>query len=1183
MHQNCKLCQCEPVYSPICFPEQVSINRIDGLASGSAFQVDKDTITYRATSYFGITSTCSFTVSVLPALICPRDTTVNTDPNSCTAVFNYSIPGSACGSINVNQTDGFISGTALGVGTTVNSFTFTDENNNTSSCSFTVNVVNTNPPIVNCPANINVNVNPLNCGTTNVTYNTPYVTNACNNMYTISRIAGLASGVNYPLGNTLNTYTVTDDQGRKDTCSFTVTVKDNIAPILICLSSVVYLDPGQCTKIVNYSLPSASDRCSAVTLTRTSGKASGSAFSAGNNAITYKAVDQAGNSTSCTFYVNVVDDQPPTITCPPNITVSGNYNSNGYCGSIVTFNLPVGSDNCTGSLIQRIEGPGSGAFFPVGKDAVVYRITDSAGLSDSCRIIVTVNPCATAPVAKCKNISVYPGVNCQANILGTQVDNGSTDMENNIVSYILAPAGPFFSGNHSVVLTVKDAGGLSSTCNATIEVLDTIAPSILCPTNIVVNTNPGICGAVVNYSVSSNDNCPGQTVNRTAGQSSGTFFPKGLTTNTFLVTDVRGNTASCSFTVRVNDTVKPTITCNAPVVVSNNAGQCGAIVNYVITSTDNCPGQYVSRTAGLPSGSLFPKGITTNTFMVKDSSGNTATCSFTVTVNDTAKPTITCVAPVVVSNNPGQCGAIVNYVITSTDICPGQYVSRTAGFPSGSLFPKGITTNAFVVTDSSGNTATCSFTVTVNDNENPVISCPASAIRFTNTGLCSYKVQNTEFNASATDNCAVTSLTYVLTGATTGSGTGTMQTLKDVLLARGTTTVTLTAKDSANNMVSCSFTVIVKDDQNSTNYIIYASEEVEFGEYNYIGGDVGVTAASGKAKFKKNSVLDPFSITAVNINVDLPASVNNRILSPATGGPTPPFMAYNGNTTGLSNLEVTVNGTLNGNWKDVKVKKGITCAINGINFGKITIEEGAKVTFTAAVINLIEMDVQKGKKEDNILTVVNFSNPASVKVKDKVAIGDDCHVNVGGPKVTFYMGDNDGDDEEFKVEGKNSQVTANIMIPKGKLHVHGGNNIARPTLMTGWYIIEKLESHEKYIYWNKYSCSILNFSNDQQSSQLMIKPGVPAMIATLSTQPKDEFQVNAYPIPTAYEFNIQVISKSTEPVTVRILDLTGKVLSVHAQTKANSFRVGEKLISGTYIAEVIQGANRKTVKLVKMN
>jgi large repetitive protein len=918
------------------------------------------------------------------------------------------------------------------------------------------------------------------------------------------------------------------------------------------------------------------DNCGPVSLS-----ASQSIFTCANvgpNNVVITVKDQFGNTSSCTAVVNVVDNIAPTISCPAPIVRN---NEIGVCGATVTYTV-TSSDNCSGQVVTQTAGLPSGSVFPVGVTTNTFVVTDLSGNTATCSFTVKVNDTEN-PTISCNAPIVVGNDEGQCGAIVTYtVTSGDNCPGQTVAQTTGLPSGSFFpKGTTTNTFVVTDASGNIATCSFTVTVNDTENPTISCNAPIVVGNDEGQCGAIVTYAVTSGDNCPGQTVAQTTGLPSGGFFPKGTTTNTFVVTDASGNIATCSFTVTVNDTENPTISCNAPIVVGNDEGQCGAIVTYAVTSGDNCPGQTVAQTAGLPSGGFFPKGTTTNTFVVTDASRNTSTCSFTVTVNDNQNPVITCPGAIVRNNDANQCGAVVTYTIGSSDNCPGQTVAQTAGLPSGSFFPKGTTTNTFVVTDASGNTSTCSFTVTVNDNQNPVITCPASAIRLTNGGLCTYKVQSTEFNATATDNCGVTSLTYVLSGATSGSGTS----LTDVLLTRGTTTVTWTAIDAANNPISCSFNVVVNDDQNATDFMIYAQREVNFDEYHYIGGDVGVTNVKGKADFKKNSVLDPYRITAKNINVQTPSAVNNRTFSPATGGPNPTFFPYNGNTTGLSNITVSTSTTLNGNWKDVTVKKGITATITGNNFGKISIEEGAVVTFTASVINLQELKIEKGKKNVNVLTIVNFANPASVKVKDKVTIEDDTRVNVGGPKVTFYAGDNTGGDEKFEVKGENSQVTANIMVPVGKLHVHGGNDISRPIIMTGWYIIEKLDGHGKYVYWNKYDCS-----NPAPSMQFVNKVEEiknPIVIAPAPVEPKaskELFKANVYPNPSAVEFTLQVISSSNEPIWVRIIDMNGVVRSLNkVLSKTNIIKVGASLASGTYIAEVSQGKNKQVIKLVKLN
>ena len=93
-------------------------------------------------------------------------------------------------------------------------------------------------------------------------------------------------------------------------------------------------------------------------------------------------------------------------------------------------------------------------------------------------------------------------------------------------------------------------------------------------------------------------------------------------------------------------------------------------------------------------------------------------------------------------------------------------------------------------------------------------------------------------------------------------------------------------------------------------------------------------------------------------------------------------------------------------------------------------------------------------------------------------------------------------------------------------------------------------------------------------------------ITTQSIMPenvKEEFRVNVYPNPSAGAFRIQVISNSIEPVSVKVMDLSGKVLTVNSSVVKGYIVLGNELKGGTYIAEVIQGTSRQVIKLVKVN
>ncbi|MDB6076136.1 MAG: hypothetical protein JWO89_3776, partial [Verrucomicrobiaceae bacterium] len=145
-----------------------------------------------------------------------------------------------------------------------------------------------------------------------------------------------------------------------------------------------------------------------------------------------------------------------------------------------------------------------------------------------------------------------------------------------------------------------------------------------------------------------------------------------------------------------------------------------AKVAFAVSAADNCPGATVST--NLPSGTVFPKGTTTVTATAKDTSGNTVSKSFTVTVNDNENPVLTVPANIVVNNDLGKCSAVVTFTVSATDNCPG--VTSSTDVASGTAFPKGTTTVKASGKDTTGNTVIKTFTVTVNDNESPVLSCP---------------------------------------------------------------------------------------------------------------------------------------------------------------------------------------------------------------------------------------------------------------------------------------------------------------------------------------------------------------------------------------------------------------------------------------------------------------------------
>jgi len=255
-----------------------------------------------------------------------------------------------------------------------------------------------------------------------------------------------------------------------------------------------------------------------------------------------------------------------------------------------------------------------------------------------------------------------------------------------------------------------DASGNFRTKTMYVVVRDTIKP-VIAGVPISANITPvaGACSATVTWAMpAAFDNCSAVL---TSSAQSGSVFAVGTHTVTWTATDLSGNIRTASLTFTVADQQAPVFT-SVPSTITRYAtnAQCNVLVSWpAITATDNCGTPTV--TTSLASGSVFALGTTAVTATATDAAGNVTSASFNVVVLDTIKPVWTSVPQNVVS---GSCAATISYLLpTATDNCTGVTVVQTAGLPSGSVFPIGVTTNTFVATDASGNAITTSFTVTV--------------------------------------------------------------------------------------------------------------------------------------------------------------------------------------------------------------------------------------------------------------------------------------------------------------------------------------------------------------------------------------------------------------------------------------------------------------------------------------
>jgi gliding motility-associated-like protein len=758
-------------------------------SSQDLLNVAAGTYNVTVTDAHSCTATASVTITTVldvtpPVITCPGDQTGNTSSTTCTythsgtawnatatdncvvSSLTYLLSGATVTTVPASN----LNGQVFNKGVTTVTWTATDGLGNSVSCSYTVTISDaTAPSIISCGGSTqNINVDAGQCNYTQT--GTAWDATASDNCGVVSLTATLTgvttasglttlTGVDFNKGATLVTWTATDPAGLTATCSFTITVIDNINPtILTCgTTQSVNVDVGQCnyTQTGNAWNATASDNCAVVSLTATLSGATtatglttlaGVDFNKGATLVTWTATDAAGLTATCTFTITVIDNIDPAIlSCGITTSVTVNANS-GLC----TYTQPTSAwnasatDNCSAvtlsySLSGVTTGTGTslaGQTFNLGLTTVTWTATDGSGNTDQCSFTVTVVDVQLPTILSCgaigDQIRNTDAGQCNYTQTGTGWDATASDnCSVASLTYTLTGATTgtgsslqnidFNLGTTVVTWTATDGSGNIRTCSFEVLVTDNQFPAITtCGAgNQTVSADNGVCTFTQTsdaWNAIATDNCTVSTLTYSlAGATTGTgitlngvTFNLGATVVTWTATDNSNNVTTCTYTITVIDDQDPGIAnCPADITVGVDAGDCGAIVSWTPpTITDNCTYSY---TVSNDPGDTFPVGTTTVTYTATDGSGNVSVCSFDVTVQDDELPTISC------SSNIASCDPLITFAVPVTaDNCGVQTVTQTAGLPSGSNFPVGTTTNVYQVTDIHGNTATCSFTVTIH-------------------------------------------------------------------------------------------------------------------------------------------------------------------------------------------------------------------------------------------------------------------------------------------------------------------------------------------------------------------------------------------------------------------------------------------------------------------------------------
>nr|XP_054770575.1 hyalin-like [Lytechinus pictus] len=452
--------------------------------------------------------------------------------------------------------------------------------------------------------------------------------------------------------------------------------------------------------------------------------ASGSFFQVGPPVtVTYTGIDIRGNIATCNFIVSVtaVDSTPPVVICPQDITQTVEI---GTASTQVFFNSPsVSDDSGSFSLVQASHQPGNS--FTTGTTIVTYTYTDASQNSASCSFAINIITADTIPPVVICPLDVTQTVE-----IGTsprQVFFDVPNVSDNSGSFSLVqashqPGASFPTGSTTVTYTYTDGSQNSASCSFQVNIIavDNTPPVIQnCPSPLNVVIDFGATSGVVGWpTVFATDNS-GQVDILRRSHNNGDIFTVGSTPVTIEFTDPSGNTALCSFSVTVTaeaDNIPPVVICPADVTQTVELGTSSRQVFFDVPNVSDNSGSFSLVQASHQSGNSFTTGTTTVTYTYADGSGNTASCSFVINIIavDTTPP--------IIQNCPPQLSEEIDFGATSSVVAwPFVFASDNSGqadilrrsHNNGDIFPLGTTDVTIEFTDPSGNTALCSFSVTV--------------------------------------------------------------------------------------------------------------------------------------------------------------------------------------------------------------------------------------------------------------------------------------------------------------------------------------------------------------------------------------------------------------------------------------------------------------------------------------
>jgi RHS repeat-associated protein len=608
------------------------------------------------------------------------------DPNGDTLI--YSLQISPAGML-IDSNTGLITWTPTSTGD-VNVTVLVDDNNGeTDTQSFVINVTDNTSPVVTPPADITIEATgPM----TTVSLGTATATDLVDG--TLTPTADNTGP--FSVGIHTITWSATDAAGNTGTATQIITVTDTTHPVITEPPDMLFEATGPTTS-VNLGTATAIDLVDGV-LTPTPSNTG--PFSVGFHSITWQAIDSSGNGAAALQSIIIRDSTAPIVTAPADITIEATGAT-----TIVSLGTATASDLVDGALTPTVDNSGP---FAVGVHTITWSASDTAGNVGSTTQTVTVTDTTAPTVTSPADITIEATGATTTVTLGTPT---ATDLVDGVLTPTADNTGPFTVGAHTVTWSATDTAGNIGLATQMVIVTDTTAPTVTPPADITIEAT-GATTTVTLGTVTATDLIDGTltpTVDNTGP------FAVGIHTITWSATDTAGNVGNATQTVTVTDTTAPTVT--PPTDITIEATGATTIVSLgTATASDLVDG---TLTPTVDNTGPFAVGIHTITWSATDTAGNIGSATQTVTVTDTTAPIVTPPTDITVEAT-GATTTVTLGTATATDLVDG---TLTATADNTGPFAVGVHTIIWSATDAAGNTGSATQTVTIiEDVTAPVIT-----------------------------------------------------------------------------------------------------------------------------------------------------------------------------------------------------------------------------------------------------------------------------------------------------------------------------------------------------------------------------------------------------------------------------------------------------------------------------